>query len=207
MFEPDIKNAATYLALGEFVHQFGGLETYLRMTLVKAIEADSYTGMFLVRKMDAKICLTKLRAVLKQRHRLSKDAAWLITECQNATDFRNKVAHTPAIIKGDPTCLHLIPFGSNIQKGQTGTPLEAVPNEQLTLAANFCAEASIDWSCLGRTLTRGERPAIAGRTQAAFPEGFPKYRTADQARSHKPDLKAYEVAHELSNLLAGDMED
>lgn len=205
MFEPEIEDAATYSALGEFMFKFTTLETYIRFALIAATNADENAGMFLVRKMDAKICLTKLRAVLKQRHKLPVGVSWLITECQRASDFRNKIIHTAPIIKGAPTSLYVLPFGSNIQTGQSGTSLECIPNEQLILAANFCTEAFIDLSCLRRTAKRREKLAIAGRTKAAFPEGFPNYSTASQARTHRPDQKAYEAAQELSDRLAGDL--
>lgn len=196
-----------FCALGEFIYQFATLENYIRFAIIEAIEADSETGMFLINKMDAKVCLAKLRAILKQRHTYNDDLQHLLASCEEASKFRNEILHLAPHIFENSTILRVFPFGSNIQRGQTGTAPKLIPAEQLELAARFCTEASIDFSCFRRTLKRGETLSIAGLTKAAIPAGFPKYQTAEQAIAHSFNREEYEAAHARADRLSGDTQD
>ncbi|RAN31792.1 hypothetical protein [Hyphomonas pacifica] len=197
-----------FCSLGEFIYQFATLENYIRFAIIQAIDAeDESAAMFLINKMDAKVCLAKLRAILKQRHTYSEELQHLVTSCEEASNFRNEILHlAPAIFDGT-TELRVFPFGANIQRGQSGTSPKIIPAQQLELAARFCVDAYIDFACFRRTLKRGETLSIAGLTKAAFPAGFPKYQTADQAIAHSFDREEYEAAHARADLLSEDAPD
>lgn len=191
-------NELVYKSLGRFIYEFAALETTLRIVIIDSIEADEHTGMYLINKMDAKVCLSKLRGILRQRHKLTDETKDLLAECSAASDFRNVILHQAPVMYDSAPILYAAPFGENIQPGQKSTPLNAMPFQQLELAAVFCDHAAADLQCLNRRIKLKEKPTIVGLTKAAFPEGFPKHQTADQADAHKPDQKALETALETA---------
>jgi hypothetical protein len=185
-------DANVFELLGWFLAEFTTLENVLKIFLLRAVGAELQAGYFLVSRVDAKALAPKIRAALRQKHRLQDDLKTLLEEIGEVADVRNRLSHSALDFDDKYSEIRCIAFGATLSGGNV--PSVTYSTNHLRHLAYYAMAATGDVLFATDCLLLGQTPSTAGLAKAVFPVKAPVAGQFDQGIPHTLAQKPVEEA-------------